>query len=67
MKKSDKMKALEICMDKVATVVMCPVINGCVKNEYLGLTDCCQNVITELLENGYHISLSNGVMLVDKF
>lgn len=67
MKNSDKMKALEICMNKVATVVMCPVINGFVKDEYLGLTDCCQNVITELLNNGYHISLSNGVMLVDKF
>lgn len=26
MKNSDKMKALEICMNKVATVVMCPVI-----------------------------------------
>lgn len=67
MKNSDKMKALEICMNRVATVIMCPVVNGTVRQEYLGITDCCQNVITELIKNEFHVSLNNGVMIVDKF
>lgn len=67
MKNIDKMKALEICMNRVATVIMCPVVNGTVSQEYLGITDCCQNVITELIKNDFHMSLNKGVMIVDKF
>ena len=67
MKNSDKMKALEICMNRVATVIMCPVINGTVRQECLGITNCCQNVITELIKNDFHVSLNNGIMIVDKF
>jgi len=67
MKNSDKMKALEICVNSVATVIMCPVINGTVRHEYLGITNCCQDVITELIKNDFLVSLNNGIMIVDKF
>lgn len=67
MNSNNKIKALEICMNRVATVIMCPIVNGAVRQEYLGITDCCQNVITELIKNDFHVTLNNGVMIVDKF
>ena len=67
MTKENKMKAIELLSEHVATVQMKAIIDGHVYDDKIAITDCCHNAIKVLFENGYTVSMNNGKMIVDKF